>query len=60
MQIQVSTVLSSCLDTSAKVKGKPSLEMIRSCDRKGDSHLGELRTTDIPATTLVGSMIEQV
>ncbi|XP_030279267.1 synaptonemal complex protein 2 isoform X4 [Sparus aurata] len=46
-------------NTSAKVKGRPSLQMVRSCDRKGDSHLGELRMTDTPATTLVGSMIEQ-
>ncbi|XP_033942241.1 synaptonemal complex protein 2 isoform X2 [Pseudochaenichthys georgianus] len=39
----LSAVLSS--NNSAKGKGKPSLEMVRSCDRKGDSYLGELRTT---------------
>ncbi|XP_073325885.1 synaptonemal complex protein 2 [Pagrus major] len=51
---------------STKGKGKPSLEMVRSCDRKGDSYLGELRTTAktfshgaTPNNSLVGSMIEQ-
>ncbi|KAI4823429.1 hypothetical protein KUCAC02_012013 [Chaenocephalus aceratus] len=39
----LSAVLSS--NNSTKGKGKPSLEMVRSCDRKGDSYLGELRTT---------------
>nr|XP_010772156.1 PREDICTED: synaptonemal complex protein 2 [Notothenia coriiceps] len=39
----LSAVLSS--NTSVKGKGKPSLEMVRSCDRKGDSYLGELWTT---------------
>lgn len=53
-------VLFSCLDTSAKVKAKLSLEMVRSCDKKGDCHLAELRTTDTPNTTLIGCMIEQV
>ncbi|KAK1898688.1 Synaptonemal complex protein 2 [Dissostichus eleginoides] len=39
----LSAVLSS--NNSAKGKGKPSLEMVCWCDRKGDSYLGELRTT---------------
>ncbi|XP_036958544.1 synaptonemal complex protein 2 isoform X4 [Acanthopagrus latus] len=46
-------------NTSAKVKAKLSLEMVRSCDKKGDCHLAELRTTDTPNTTLIGCMIEQ-
>ncbi|XP_035863720.1 synaptonemal complex protein 2 isoform X6 [Sander lucioperca] len=60
----VSAVMSS--NTSAKRKGKPSLEMVRSCDRQGEFYLGELRTTakscssvTTPNSTTAGGMTEQ-
>ncbi|XP_054465353.1 synaptonemal complex protein 2 [Anoplopoma fimbria] len=60
----LSAVMSS--NTSAKVKGKPSLEMVRSCDRQGELYLGELRTTaktcsySTPTNiTITGGMTEQ-
>ncbi|XP_070767245.1 synaptonemal complex protein 2 [Enoplosus armatus] len=52
--------------TPTKGKGKPSLEMIRSCDRQGELYLGELRTTakacshgTTPNSAIAGGMIEQ-
>ncbi|XP_039657476.1 synaptonemal complex protein 2 isoform X4 [Perca fluviatilis] len=60
----LSAVMSS--NTSAKHKGKPSLEMVRSCDRQGEFYLGELRTTakscssvTTPNSTIAGGMTEQ-
>ncbi|XP_032375632.1 synaptonemal complex protein 2 isoform X3 [Etheostoma spectabile] len=60
----LSAVMSS--NTSAKRKGKPSLEMVRSCDRQGGVYLGELRTTakscssvTTPNSTIAGGMTEQ-
>jgi len=56
----------SLFDTSAKGKGKPSLEMVRSCDRQGESYLGALRTSaktcsnSTPNSTMAGGMTEQV
>uniref|UniRef100_A0A4W6C0X2 Synaptonemal complex protein 2 n=1 Tax=Lates calcarifer TaxID=8187 RepID=A0A4W6C0X2_LATCA len=53
-------------NTLAKGKGKPLLKMVRSCDRQGESYLGELRTTaktcshdTTPSSTTAGGMIEQ-
>ncbi|XP_027144283.1 synaptonemal complex protein 2 isoform X2 [Larimichthys crocea] len=50
----------------AKTKGKPSLQMVRSCDRKSEFFTGELRTTaktcshdTTPNSTIAGGMIEQ-
>lgn len=34
----------SVLEISAKSKGKPLLELVRSCDRRIELHLGELST----------------
>lgn len=57
----------SLLDTPAKGKGKPSLEMVCSCDRESKVYLGDLRTTaktcnhgTTPSSTKTGVMIEQV
>ncbi|KAK9515487.1 hypothetical protein VZT92_026131 [Zoarces viviparus] len=56
----------SAVMSSAKGKGKPSLEMVRSCDRQGELYLGELRTTaktcsdgTTPNSTIAGGMAEQ-
>ncbi|XP_075950789.1 synaptonemal complex protein 2 [Anarhichas minor] len=56
----------SAVMSSAKGKGKPSLEMVRSCDRQGELYLGELRTTaktcsdgTTPNSTISGGMTEQ-
>ncbi|XP_040010003.1 synaptonemal complex protein 2-like [Xiphias gladius] len=54
----------SAVMPSTKGKGKASLEMVRSCDRKGEFYLGELRTTaKSPGTTpcipIAGGLIEQ-
>ncbi|XP_071331947.1 synaptonemal complex protein 2 isoform X2 [Trachinotus anak] len=53
-------------NTPAKSKGKPSLEMVRSCDRKDEVSLGELRMTAKtcshgtgPRGTTAGGMIEK-
>ncbi|XP_034393537.1 synaptonemal complex protein 2 [Cyclopterus lumpus] len=60
----LSAVMSS--NTSAKGKGKPSLEMVPSCDRQGESYLGALRTSaktcsnSTSNSTAAGGMTEQV
>ncbi|XP_038579496.1 synaptonemal complex protein 2 isoform X5 [Micropterus salmoides] len=53
-------------NTPARVKGKPSLEMVRSCDKQGEFYLGELRTTTktcslgtTPNSATAGGMLEQ-
>ncbi|XP_037627909.1 synaptonemal complex protein 2 isoform X8 [Sebastes umbrosus] len=60
----LSAVMSS--NTSVKRKGKPSLEMVRSCDRQAELYLEELRTTakfcsngTTPNSTIAGGMTEQ-
>ncbi|XP_049921300.1 synaptonemal complex protein 2-like [Epinephelus moara] len=60
----LAAVMSS--NTSAKVKGKPSLEMVRSSDRQGEHYLGELRTTaktcsngTTPNSTIASDMTKQ-
>ncbi|KAM8864625.1 uncharacterized protein sycp2 [Spinachia spinachia] len=51
--------------TSAKGKGKPSLEMVRSCDRQDEFDLGEQRTTaktcsnGTSNSTIAGGISEQ-
>ncbi|XP_056279683.1 synaptonemal complex protein 2 [Pseudoliparis swirei] len=60
-----SRLLSSVM-SSTKGKGKPSLEMVRSCDRQGESYLGALRTSaktcsnSTPNSTMAGGMTEQI
>ncbi|XP_068589399.1 synaptonemal complex protein 2 isoform X3 [Cebidichthys violaceus] len=56
----------SAVMSSAKGKGKPSLEMVRSCDRQGELYLGEPRTTaktcsngTTANSTIAGGMTEQ-
>ncbi|XP_035513508.1 synaptonemal complex protein 2-like [Morone saxatilis] len=53
-------------NTPVRGKGKPSLEMVRSCDRQGELYLGELRTTaktyshgTTPNSTVAGGSTEQ-
>ncbi|XP_059189388.1 synaptonemal complex protein 2 isoform X2 [Centropristis striata] len=60
----LSAVMST--NTSAKSKGKPPLEMVRSCDRQEEFCLGELRTTakscsngTTPKSTVAGGMTKQ-
>ncbi|TNN87725.1 Synaptonemal complex protein 2 [Liparis tanakae] len=53
------------LQAASKSKGKPSLEMVRSCDRQGESYLGSLRTSaktcskSTPNSTMAGGVTEQ-
>ncbi|XP_053173914.1 synaptonemal complex protein 2 [Scomber japonicus] len=56
----------SAVMQSTNGKGKPSLEMVRSCDRQSTVNLGELRTTaktcshgTTPGSTKAGGMTEQ-
>ncbi|XP_068454092.1 synaptonemal complex protein 2 isoform X2 [Clinocottus analis] len=55
----------SAVMSSAKGKGKPSLEMVRSCDRQGEVSLGALRTSaktcsnNTPNSTKSGGVTEQ-
>ncbi|XP_029292237.1 synaptonemal complex protein 2 isoform X3 [Cottoperca gobio] len=56
----------SAVISSTKGKGKPCLEMVRSCERRGELYLGELRTTaktcsngTTPNSTVAGGMTEQ-
>nr|XP_033486036.1 synaptonemal complex protein 2-like [Epinephelus lanceolatus] len=60
----LAAVMSS--NTSAKGKGKPSLEMVRTSDRQGEHYLGELRTTaktwsngTTPNSTIARDMTKQ-
>ncbi|KAM9350340.1 LOW QUALITY PROTEIN: synaptonemal complex protein 2 [Symphorus nematophorus] len=58
-----SSSLSSVMpsNTPAKGKGKLSLEMVHSCDRKGECYLGELRKTARTCSLAsAGGMIEQI
>ncbi|XP_069382156.1 synaptonemal complex protein 2 [Paralichthys olivaceus] len=49
-------------NTLSKGKGKPSLLMVRSCDRQGEFYLRELKTCShhtTPSSTTAGGMVQQ-